>query len=67
MLVRIVAATALLAQAGTFAAEPGGDFYGGDAGGRRFSEVAQAMPANIGELRRQWLFRTGDPKPGRQR
>ncbi len=60
MLLRIVAATALLAQASTLAAEPGWDFYGGDAGGQRFSEAALVTPANIGGLRRQWLYRTGD-------
>ena len=60
MLLRIVAATALLAQAGTLAAEPGWDFYGGDAGGQRFSEAALVTPANIDGLRRQWLYRTGD-------
>jgi len=34
--------------------------YGGDAGGRRYSEAALVTPANVDGLRRQWLYRTGD-------
>ena len=34
--------------------------YGGDQGGTRFSVAAQVTPANVAELRRQWLYRTGD-------
>ncbi len=41
-------------------AEPGWPDYGGDAGGRRYSDAALIDVANVGELRRQWLYRTGD-------
>ena len=41
-------------------AEPGWPAYGGDQGGTRFSSAAQITPANVSELRRQWLYRTGD-------
>jgi quinoprotein glucose dehydrogenase len=34
--------------------------YGGDAGGTRFSGAAEITPANVGELRRAWVFHTGD-------
>ena len=34
--------------------------YGGDPGGTRYSTAAQITPANVGELRRQWLYRSGD-------
>ena len=49
-----------LVTCGVFAADPGWPDYGGDAGGQRYSEAALVTPANVGELRRQWLFRTGD-------
>ena len=50
-----------LALAGAaLAAEPGWSFYGGDAGGSRFSDAAQITPANVDGLRRQWLYHTGD-------
>ncbi|MEO8526144.1 MAG: pyrroloquinoline quinone-dependent dehydrogenase [Caldimonas sp.] len=57
---RWIAAALVLAHAATLAAEPGWAFYGGDAGGRRFSEADRVTPANIGGLRRQWLYRSGD-------
>ena len=41
-------------------AEPGWAFYGGDAGGKRYSEAAAITPGNVSQLRRQWLYRTGD-------
>ena len=34
--------------------------YGGDAGGHRFAAVDQITPANVGELRLAWVYRTGD-------
>lgn len=34
--------------------------YGGDQGGTRFSAAAQITPANVAELRQQWVYRTGD-------
>lgn len=54
----------LAAACGAARAEPGWPDYGGDAGGTRYSTAGQITPANVGELRRQWLYRTGD-KAGR--
>jgi quinoprotein glucose dehydrogenase len=34
--------------------------WGGDAGGTRFSKLAQITPANVNNLVRAWEFRTGD-------
>src|SRR5882757_7331439 len=36
------------------------EHWGGDAGGTRFSPLAQITPANVGSLVRAWEFRTGD-------
>jgi quinoprotein glucose dehydrogenase len=35
-------------------------FYGGDAGGQRFSPAAQVTPANVRALEVAWSFSTGD-------
>ena len=35
-------------------------FYGGDAGGQRFSPAAQVTPANVRALKVAWTFSTGD-------
>jgi quinoprotein glucose dehydrogenase len=35
-------------------------FYGGDAGGQRFSTAAQITPANVTDLKIAWTFSTGD-------
>ena len=45
-----------------FAAAPafGWEYWGGDAGGTRFSSLGQITPANVGNLVRAWEFRTGD-------
>ena len=42
------------------AAEPGWGFYGGDAGGQRFSPARQITPANVASLTQAWTFSTGD-------
>jgi quinoprotein glucose dehydrogenase len=34
--------------------------YGGDAGGRRFTPLADVTPANVDRLRVAWTFHTGD-------
>src|SRR3954464_15266054 len=34
--------------------------WGGDAGGTRFSPLAQITPANVDNLVRAWTYRTGD-------
>jgi quinoprotein glucose dehydrogenase len=36
------------------------DYWGGDAGGTRFSRLDQITPANVGNLVRAWEYRTGD-------
>jgi quinoprotein glucose dehydrogenase len=36
------------------------DHWGGDAGGTRFSSIAQITPANVNNLVRAWEFHTGD-------
>lgn len=38
----------------------GWEHWGGDAGGTRFSPLAQITPDNVGNLIRAWEFRTGD-------
>jgi quinoprotein glucose dehydrogenase len=51
----------LLALAGTArAGEPGWAFYGGDAGGQRFSAAAEITPANVASLKSAWRFSTHD-------
>jgi quinoprotein glucose dehydrogenase len=56
-----VATTALLFAAFCVAAATTGwDHYGGDAGGQRYSAAALVRPDNVGRLRQQWLYRTGD-------
>jgi quinoprotein glucose dehydrogenase len=46
----------LLAAAPAF----GWEYWGGDAGGTRFSPIDQITPANVGNLVRGWEFHTGD-------
>jgi quinoprotein glucose dehydrogenase len=47
---------------GPVAAAPDVDwpFYGGDAGGQRFSRASQITPANVGGLKVAWSYSTGD-------
>jgi quinoprotein glucose dehydrogenase len=42
------------------APDAGWPVYGGDPGGSRYSTLAQITPANVGELRVAWIFRTGE-------
>jgi quinoprotein glucose dehydrogenase len=57
---------ALLSVLAAFAAgsarcdEAGWPFYGGDAGGERYSQAAQITPANVGRLKQIWSYSTGD-------
>lgn len=44
----------------TPAADTGWGFYGGDAGGQRFSPAAQITPANVKRLTRAWSWSSGD-------
>jgi quinoprotein glucose dehydrogenase len=40
--------------------------YGGDAGGTRYSPLAQITPANVGDLKVAWVFRTGELGEGQK-
>ncbi len=53
---------ARLAMADTAALQAGDDWpaYGGSYSARRFSPLAQITPENVGQLKRAWLFHTGD-------
>jgi len=52
---------ALAAPTAPAAAEAAGwPAYGGDAGGTRYSPLTQMTPANVGDLRVAWIFRTGE-------
>lgn len=42
------------------AQEPGWGYYGGDAGGQRFSPARQITVANVARLQQAWRFTTGD-------
>jgi len=42
------------------APDAGWSFYGGDAGGQRFSSALQVTPANVSALKIAWTFSTGD-------
>src|SRR6185437_13740144 len=44
------------------AAEPGWTYYGGDAGGQRYSAAKQVTPANVRDLAVAWTYSTGDLK-----
>lgn len=50
----------LLAMDGTMAAGADWTAYGGTYGAQRYSTLAQITPENAGQLRRAWLFHTGD-------
>ena len=53
---RLLLAVMLLAATPALAWE----YWGGDRGGTRFSQLARITPANVGNLVRAWEFRTGD-------
>jgi quinoprotein glucose dehydrogenase len=42
------------------AGAPGWPFYGGDAGGQRFSPARQINPSNVAGLKQAWSYSTGD-------
>lgn len=42
------------------APDAGWPAYGGDAGGTRYSPLAEITPANVADLRVAWTFRTGE-------
>jgi quinoprotein glucose dehydrogenase len=60
---RVVALMVSFAVVGTVAAaapDAGWPAYGGDEGGTRYSPLAEITPANVGQLRVAWTFRTGE-------
>lgn len=46
------------------AADAGWAYYGGDAGGSRYSTAAQITPANVKHLQVAWTFRSGEDGAG---
>jgi len=56
MLSSIAVSTAVAAPV----SDSGWPSYGGDPGGRRHSPLTQITPANVGQLRIAWIFRTGE-------
>ena len=44
----------------TKSADNGWASYGGDPGGKRYSQLTQISPANVGRLRVAWVYRTGE-------
>jgi quinoprotein glucose dehydrogenase len=40
-------------------------YYGGDAGGMRYSRLIQINPKNVSGLRVAWIFHTGDVSDGK--
>ena len=40
-------------------------YYGGDAGGMRYSPLTQINPGNVSKLKVAWLFHTGDVSDGK--
>src|SRR5690349_8069231 len=65
--------SALLASAGIFGIPgnaptsqvDGWPYYGHDAGGMRYSPLAQINRGNVGQLKAAWIFHTGDISDGR--
>jgi quinoprotein glucose dehydrogenase len=53
-------ATAMALGAPAAAQEPGWGYYGGDAGGQRYSPARQVNLANVTRLAEAWRFSTGD-------
>jgi quinoprotein glucose dehydrogenase len=41
-------------------------YYGGDAGGTKYSDLAQINKSNVHKLRPVWIFDTGDSSDGKQ-
>jgi len=62
-MLRIFAVMLVIAQRSTAAAavpDSGWPAYGGDAGGTRYSALAQITPSNVRDLKVAWTFRTGE-------
>ena len=59
-LCRLLAVVLLCASPAMAAEYSGWEYWGGDRGGQRFSELTQITPDNVGNLVRAWTFHTGD-------
>jgi quinoprotein glucose dehydrogenase len=57
-----IVSTWLLAQTPT---ETNWPYYGGDAGGMRYSRLTQISPRNVSQLKVAWVFHTGDVSDGK--
>jgi quinoprotein glucose dehydrogenase len=55
-----IAALTVAGAAPAGAQEPGWGYYGGDAGGQRYSPARRITPMNVGGLKQAWRFSTGD-------
>ncbi|HUN50371.1 MAG TPA: pyrroloquinoline quinone-dependent dehydrogenase [Candidatus Sulfotelmatobacter sp.] len=64
ILLAVMAGTPALARDG--GAEPSGDwrYYGGDAGGSRYSPLTQITKENVAQLKVAWEYHTGDVSDG---
>jgi quinoprotein glucose dehydrogenase len=51
---------ALISSVAAAAPDSGWPAYGGDEGGTRYSPLTEITPANVGELRVAWTFRSGE-------
>jgi quinoprotein glucose dehydrogenase len=51
---------ALLKSVAAAVPDSGWTAYGGDEGGTRYSALTKITPANVGQLRVAWIFRTGE-------
>lgn len=60
MISRLAGTVLLLMSFATPGYAQGWSQYGGDAGGQRHSDAAEITPANVDQLTRAWLYRTGD-------
>jgi quinoprotein glucose dehydrogenase len=47
--------------------DTGWPYYGGDAGGMRYSRLTQVTPQNVSKLKVAWIFHTGDVSDGKHR
>jgi quinoprotein glucose dehydrogenase len=59
-LFELLASFAVIGTAAAAQPDAGWPAYGGDAGGTRYSPLAEITPSNVGQLRVAWTFRTGE-------
>jgi len=60
----VILALAVLMPAVAATEESGWPYYGGDAGGTKYSDVSHITPDNVGRLEIAWTFRTGETGEG---